>query len=61
MSQLRLAQLDRKGKRLTNDVHDIPAAQDQEIARVKLRTQGIAIDRLTKEQEIYMNDYSSGT
>jgi adenosylhomocysteinase len=61
MSQLRLAQLDRKGKRLTNDVHDIPAAQDQEIARVKLRTQGIAIDRLTKEQELYMNDYSSGT
>lgn len=61
MSQLRLAQLDRKGKRLSNDVHDIPAEQDQAIARVKLHTQGIRIDRLTKEQELYMNDYSSGT
>jgi adenosylhomocysteinase len=61
MSQVRLAELHRKGKRLTNDVHDIPAAQDQEIARVKLQTQGIAIDELTDDQITYMNDYSSGT
>ena len=32
MSQLRLAELHRKGKRLENGVHDIPAEQDQEIA-----------------------------
>jgi adenosylhomocysteinase len=61
MSQIRLAELHRKGKRLTNDVHDIPAAQDQEIARVKLQTQGIAIDELSDDQITYMNDYSSGT
>jgi adenosylhomocysteinase len=61
MSQLRLAELDKKGKRLEDTVHDIPAAQDQEIALVKLRTQGMGIDRLTPDQLRYMNDYSSGT
>jgi len=61
MSQLRLAELDRKGKRLENTVHDIPAEQDQEIARVKLRTMDLSIDRLTREQKLYITDYSSGT
>lgn len=61
MSQLRLAELDRKGKRLENTVHDIPAEQDQEIAGLKLKTMGIDIDRLTKEQVKYMDDYSAGT
>ncbi len=61
MSQLRLVELHRKGKRLDNAVHDIPAAQDQEIARVKLSTQGIKIDSLTKEQTAYIDDYSAGT
>lgn len=61
MSQLRLAELDKKGKRLEDTVHDIPAAQDQEIALVKLRTQGMGIDRLTPDQVRYMDDYSSGT
>jgi len=61
MSQLRLADLDKKGKRLENTVHDIPAEQDQEIAMVKLRTMRIAIDKLTPEQIKYIQDYSSGT
>jgi len=61
MSQLRLAELHKKGKRLENTVHDIPAEQDQEIAGLKLKTMGISIDRLTREQEKYINDYSSGT
>ncbi|GJQ21663.1 MAG: adenosylhomocysteinase [Bacteroidia bacterium] len=61
MSQLRLAELHKKGKRLENTVHDIPAEQDQEIAGLKLKTMGISIDRLTREQERYINDYSSGT
>jgi adenosylhomocysteinase len=60
-SQLRLADLDRKGIRLENTVHDIPVEQDQEIALVKLRTQSLKIDKLTSEQETYMEDYSSGT
>ncbi|MGB2960681.1 MAG: adenosylhomocysteinase [Bacteroidota bacterium] len=60
-SQLRLAELDRKGVRLENTVHDIPVQQDQDIALVKLNTQGLKIDRLTPEQKTYMDDYSSGT
>ena len=61
MSQLRLAELHTKGVRLENTVHDIPAAQDQEIAQVKLSTQGIKIDTLTSDQRTYMEDFSSGT
>jgi adenosylhomocysteinase len=61
MSQLRLAELHKKGIRLENAVHDIPEAQDQEIARVKLSTQGIRIDTLTPDQIKYNEDYSAGT
>ncbi|MCL4539255.1 MAG: adenosylhomocysteinase [Bacteroidetes bacterium] len=61
MSQLRIVELHKKGKRLDNKVHDIPAEQDQEIAKVKLSTMGIKIDKLTPEQVKYQTDYSSGT
>ncbi|HTP13869.1 MAG TPA: adenosylhomocysteinase [Bacteroidota bacterium] len=61
MSQLRLATAFRKGSRLENTVHDIPPAQDQEIAALKLKTQGISIDTLTSEQVKYQSDYSAGT
>ncbi|MDH3252915.1 MAG: adenosylhomocysteinase, partial [Ignavibacteria bacterium] len=61
MSQIRLAELDKKGKRLDDTVHDIPPAQDQEIARLKLNTMGFSIDKLTPEQKKYMDDYSAGT
>ena len=61
MAQLHVAGLAKRGKRLAITVHDIDPAQDQEIARLKLATQGIKIDQLTKEQEAYMNDYSAGT
>jgi adenosylhomocysteinase len=61
MSQLRLVELHKKGIRLDNAVHDISAEQDQQIARVKLATQGIKIDKLTPEQETYIDDYSAGT
>ncbi len=61
MSQLRIVALHKKGKRLENTVHDIPAEQDQEIAGLKLKTMGIKIDKLTPEQVKYQTDYSSGT
>jgi adenosylhomocysteinase len=61
MSQLRLVELHKKGKRFENKVHDIPAEQDQEIAGVKLATMGYKIDKLTKEQATYIDDYSAGT
>jgi len=61
LSQVRLAELAKKGKRLDTAVHDIPVKQDQDIAALKLRTMGYKIDRLTKEQKEYMDDYSAGT
>ncbi len=61
MSQLRLAELHKKGVRLENTVHDIPVEQDQEIAGVKLATMGMKIDKLTPEQKAYNEDYSEGT
>ncbi len=61
MSQLRIVELHKKGKRLENKVHDIPGEQDQQIAKVKLTTMGLKIDKLTPEQVKYQTDYSSGT
>jgi adenosylhomocysteinase len=61
MSQLRLAEAHKQGKKLENKVYDIPAEQDQQIAGVKLATMGIKIDKLTSEQRKYMDDYSAGT
>jgi adenosylhomocysteinase len=61
MSQLRLVDMHKKNKVVAPQVLDIPEKQDQEIAQIKLRTMNYKIDKLTKEQEIYMNDYSAGT
>ena len=61
MSQIRLAQYHKKGTVLKPEVIDIPVQQDQEIAGIKLRTQKMAIDKLTQEQKIYLDDYSEGT
>ncbi|BAY51646.1 S-adenosyl-L-homocysteine hydrolase [Thermostichus vulcanus NIES-2134] len=46
---------------LAAGIHSIPAAVDQEIARLKLQAMGIAIDTLTPEQVEYMNSWTSGT
>lgn len=61
MSQLRLVQYKQKGIKLEPQVLEIPEEQDQEIAEIKLRTMGYKIDKLTKEQIKYINDYSAGT
>ncbi|WP_297051689.1 adenosylhomocysteinase [Thermosynechococcus sp. M55_K2018_012] len=46
---------------LAAGIHSIPAAVDQEIARLKLQAMGIAIDTLTPEQVEYMNSWTCGT
>jgi adenosylhomocysteinase len=58
---LALLQLHREGKSMRPAVYDLPQEQDQELARLKLRTIGIEIDRLTPEQVKYATDYSAGT
>jgi adenosylhomocysteinase len=58
MSMLHLS---RQGRKMDKRVYDIDECQDQEIAGLKLKTMGFAIDRLTKEQQDYLCDYSCGT
>lgn len=47
--------------KLEKRVHTLPDHIDTEIARVKLDTLGIAIDRLTPEQEDYLASWQIGT
>ena len=46
---------------LENQVHTIPEAIDQEIARLKLKLMGIEIDTLTEEQSKYLSSWEVGT
>jgi adenosylhomocysteinase len=46
---------------LERKVYPVPEAIDQEIARIKLRSMGIEIDQLTKEQERYLTSWEQGT
>ena len=49
-----------KGK-LEPGLYNIPKELDQDIARLKLKAMGIAIDSLTPEQEEYINSWTVGT
>jgi len=51
----------RKGRKLEKRVHRVPLEIDREIARLKLESMGIAIDRLTREQESYLASWQEGT
>jgi adenosylhomocysteinase len=42
-------------------VYDVPTHIDQEIARLKLRSVGVSIDRLTAEQKDYLSRWDLGT
>src|SRR5436853_395666 len=46
---------------LERRVYPVPAEIDAEIARLKLETMGIEIDRLTEEQEHYLASWDEGT
>jgi adenosylhomocysteinase len=46
---------------LENRVYVVPDEIDREIARLKLETLGIAIDRLTEDQERYLASWDEGT
>jgi adenosylhomocysteinase len=53
--------LAKKGRGLTTKVHRVPPAIDREIARLKLASMGVAIDRLTPEQKKYLASWEEGT
>ena len=46
---------------LRPSVYDVPEDIDREIARLKLATMGIEIDRLTEEQAKYLTSWNEGT
>src|SRR5689334_20385532 len=48
-------------KTLGKAVHRLPVSVDQEIARLKLQSMGIAIDALTPEQVQYLASWDAGT
>ncbi|MBN2354129.1 MAG: adenosylhomocysteinase [Spirochaetales bacterium] len=58
---LALIHMAKNGTRLEKRVYTVSKAQDDEIAAMKLKTVGAGIDKLTREQIAYINDYSSGT
>lgn len=49
-----------KGK-LENKVYSLPSKLDQEIARLKLKSEGVTIDSLTEEQKKYLDSWREGT
>jgi adenosylhomocysteinase len=51
----------RKHQTLTKKVYQVPPEIDQEIARMKLLSMGIQIDRLTEDQEHYLTSWEKGT
>jgi adenosylhomocysteinase len=47
--------------KLERRVYDVPDDIDKEVARLKLKAMGIAIDTLTQEQERYLSSWEEGT
>lgn len=58
---LALEHLVRNHSRMEAKVYPVPAEMDDLVARIKLRTLGLSIDRLTPEQERYLCDWQEGT
>jgi adenosylhomocysteinase len=46
---------------LGKNVYSVPEAIDREVARLKLDAMGVRIDKLSAEQEKYLNSWSEGT
>ncbi len=53
--------LSKEGKKLENRVYPVPLDIDRRIATLKLKSMGISIDTLKKEQEEYLSSWKSGT
>lgn len=51
----------KEGKKLEPRVYSVPEEIDKEVARLKLESMGIKIDKLTKEQEKYLRSWEIGT
>ena len=47
----------KNGRGLHRQVYEVPKEIDDEVSRIKLAGCGMEIDRLTPEQEAYMNGF----
>ncbi|MBN1677800.1 MAG: adenosylhomocysteinase [Candidatus Thermoplasmatota archaeon] len=56
-----LEYLDFSAQTLEPDVYDVPDHLDDTVARIKLETMGIRIDRLSKGQQDYVRSWREGT
>jgi adenosylhomocysteinase len=61
LQALSLKYLSQNYESLENKVYDIPKEIDEKVARMKLRTLGVEIDKLTESQTKYLTDWTSGT
>jgi adenosylhomocysteinase len=48
-------------KELKNQVYSVPEHIDRYIAKIKLETMGVQVDKLTPEQEHYLASWQEGT
>lgn len=58
---LSMEYLAKEHRGLAKKVYPVPPAIDKEIARLKLASMGVEIDRLTPEQEKYLSSWEMGT
>ncbi|HUV34972.1 MAG TPA: adenosylhomocysteinase, partial [Candidatus Desulfaltia sp.] len=50
-----------KGPKLTAGVYDVPSDIDAMVARLKLESMGVGVDKLTGQQLKYMSSWREGT
>lgn len=50
-----------KGKKLAIGVHEVPEEIENKIAKLKLKSMGISIDKLSPEQLNYLRSWEAGT
>jgi len=56
-----LEYLDFSAQTLEPDVYDVPDHLDEMVAKIKLQTMGIKIDKLSKAQQTYVRSWKEGT
>jgi adenosylhomocysteinase len=61
MAHLSLVNRHKSGEKIPVTVMEIPADQDEFVAKTKLEMMKLKIDTLTAEQIAYINDYNAGT
>ncbi len=58
---LSILMLAKEGKNLKPDVYEISRSQDEQVAKLKLASMNIEIDKLSKEQVKYLGGWAEGT